>query len=339
LLELLRQHNWSHGAKPKVVSYKTQDERRTFLFAFFRELRKDPERAYRIDPRSLGRRHIEHAVRRWIGRGLSAGTIHCYLSFLRVFVTWIGKPGLVVEPAAYANDPARVKRSYSAADDKSWCGNQIDINAVFERVDRVDARVGAQLRLCDAFGLRAKEAMMIRPHQAVVGGQLAVVNEREYEAYLEVLRGTKGGRLRFVPITSERQNAALEHAYTIVTAPHQSLAHPGMNLEQAYVRFYYVLRVCGITKAGLGVTAHGLRHGFAHRRYQDHTGSPAPIRGGAPSSHDADDCGRLATSRELGHGRTSICSAYLGGRLQQGQGRPGPIDDEGAQSPDGAADE
>jgi integrase len=334
LLKILAIHNAEHGAKPKAVSYKTQEERRHFLVAFFRELRQDPERAYRIDPRSLGRRHIEHAVRRWIERGLAAGTIQDYLSHLRVFATWIGKAGLVVQASAYVDDPARVKRTYSATEDKSWCGNEVDRDEMFARVDLVDVRVGAQLRMCDAFGLRVKEALMIRPHLAVVSGRLAVVDESSYESYLEVLRGTKGGRLRFVPIDSDRQAAALDHACRSVTALHESLGHPALRLHQAYRRVYYVLEKCGVTKAGLGVTAHGLRHGFAHRRYQDHTGSPVPIFGGGASDKLADHHGRLAASRELGHARRSISNAYLGGLLQQGRL---PLDDHGSDASGQAA--
>jgi integrase len=317
LAALLRLHNWSHGTKAKVVSFKTQDERRTFLFAFFRSLRRDPDRAYRLDPRSLGRRHIEHAVRRWLEHGLSAGTIQCYLSYLRVFSTWIGKAGLVVEAAAYVDDPARVRRTYSATADKSWGGGGVDRDALFAEIDRVDVRVGAQLRMCDAFGLRVKEAIMIRPHCAVVDGRLAVVDATSCDDYLEVLRGTKGGRLRYVPIQGERQVTAVEHARRIATARHESLGHPDLRLHQALRRFYFVLQKCGITMAGLGVTAHGLRHGFAQRRYQDHTGSPPPIHGGGGFDPHLDERGRLATSAELGHARKSISNAYLGGTPPQ----------------------
>jgi integrase len=319
LHELLRQNNWAHGRKPKGVSYRTMAERRVFLYAFFRELRNDRERSYRIDPRSLRRVHVEHAVRRWVERDLSAGTIQSYLSHLRVFAQWIGKAGLVVDASAYVQDPLRVKRTYSATEDKSWEGREIDIEQVLALVDRKDERVGAQLRLCDAFGLRVKEAIMLRPHLAVVGSQLAIVDEGRYERYLEVIRGTKGGRLRFVPIVNERQREALEHACRIVRGATESLGHPGLRLHQAYMRFYHVVRACGIRKDMLRVTAHGLRHGFAHRRYEDHTGQKAPIVVAGSQDRAVDDNGRLGVSRELGHARKSISAAYLGGLQMQGR--------------------
>ena len=74
---------------------RTRDERRRFLFTFFKELRRDPERSFRIDPRQLGDRHVQWAFKRWVERGLAPATIQTYLSFLRVFELWIGKPGMV----------------------------------------------------------------------------------------------------------------------------------------------------------------------------------------------------------------------------------------------------
>jgi integrase len=309
---LLEINNPHHGKKDKGVSYKTMQERRNFLYTFFRDLRDDPQH-FRIDPRSLGRRHVEHAVNQWKKRGLSAGTIQNYLSILRVFSAWIGKAGLVAPSDAYfKDDPTLIKRTYRATRDKSWAANGVDVDAVIAEVDQEDPRVGAQLRMCDAFGLRVKEALMLRPHMAVLIGQSAVVKGETYETYLEVLRGTKGGRLRHVPIINDRQHAAIQHACTLVTRPTESLADPSLKLQQAERRFYKVVGVVGITKKKLGVTVHGLRHGFAHRRYQDKTGSPVPIAGGGSHDRAADHKARMTISKELGHARKGITSAYLG---------------------------
>lgn len=311
LLELLKLHNWAHGSKPKGVSYKTMEERKLFLFSFFRELRQDPDKQYRIDPRSLGRRHIEHAVRRWVQRGLSPATIQTYLSYLRVFSTWIGKAGLVVEATAYTDDPALVKRTYNATCDKSWSGNDVDIEEILNRVDLMDARVGAQLRMCDAFGLRVKESLMLRPQLAVIENRLSIISEEACESYLEVLRGTKGGRLRVIPIESACQIAAIEHAKGIVRTKHESLANPSLRLHQAYAHFYYVLQKAGISKASLGVTVHGLRHGYGHRRFEALAGSAPPLLGGTARGAEVDHARRKVSS-ELGHDRVAITNVYLG---------------------------
>jgi integrase len=110
-----------------------------------------------------------------------------------------------------------------------------------------------------------------------------------------------------------------------VRAVYESLADPTLRLHQAYTRFYTVMRSCGVTRDDLGVTAHGLRHGFAHRRYSDVTGSPVPTFGGGEVGKEMDRMGRMQASLELGHARPRITQAYLGGLMQQGLlplGRP-----------------
>lgn len=319
LQALLAQHNWAHGSKPKNVSHKTIQERREFLFRFFKELRQDLEVRYFIDPRSLAGRHVSHAVKLWIARGLSPGTIQNYLSILRVFSGWIGKPGMVETPTAYVMDPTLVKRTYAAQDDRGWSSAGVDLPDTLVRIDYLDVRVGAQLRMCGAFGLRVKESIMCRPHHCEVDGSVLAITEWEYERYLEVKRGTKGGRLRHVPIDSELKRAVLEHARAVVLQQHESLANPTLTLKQAYHRFYNVLRNCGVTRDELGVTAHGLRHEYANDVYERAAGAVAPLRGGPPVSKDVDDEARLKVSHELGHGRKSISSAYLGGLIRQGR--------------------
>lgn len=76
---LLKEHNHRHIVKAKDVSFKTMAERMQFFFRFFRELRSI---GYRLDPRSIGTRHIQAAVNLWLERGLSPGTICNYLSYL-----------------------------------------------------------------------------------------------------------------------------------------------------------------------------------------------------------------------------------------------------------------
>jgi hypothetical protein len=93
LQRLIDDHNWQHASKPKIVSNKTMHERAHFLFHFFGELRRNDERSYKIDPRNLGSRHVHFMVNRWVKRGLAPATIQLYLSYLRVFGEWIGKPG------------------------------------------------------------------------------------------------------------------------------------------------------------------------------------------------------------------------------------------------------
>ncbi len=304
LLALLDQHNHDHGVKAKTVAYKTQAERRRFLFAFFRELRHDPDKPFRLDPRCLRDRHIVLAVQRWVQRGLSAGTMQLYLSYLRVFAQWIGKPGLVRGAENYVDAPERIERRFAAEEDRSWTSCGLDIDQLIERVDQLDAHVGAQLRLCRAFGLRVKEAIMLQPHLAEVDG------------HLEVTRGTKGGRQRRVPIDSRLQREALEHARSCVRAQSGHMADPTLSLKQNYRRFFYIMESVGVARARLGVTAHGLRHQYANDTYESEAGVAAPVRGGEAPDRDTDLRARLKVAKDLGHGRVVIASAYLGGLIR-----------------------
>ena len=72
------------------------------------------------------------------------------------------------------------------------------------------------------------------------------------------------------------------------------------------------------TKVADLVRNHGLRHGYALRRYEEVTGWKAPAAGGPPqrtlkgARRRIDREARLAISRELGHSRLQIVTVYLG---------------------------
>ena len=163
LQSIINRHNDRHAVKPKCVSNNTMHARAMFLFAFFRELRKNGVRNFKIPPSNLGGRHVTFMMNRWLERGLAAVTIQDYLSHLRVFSRWIGKPGMVFTPIAYVDDPARVRRVYGATADKSWVAQGVDRAELIARIAGADAYVGAQLLMCAAFGCRVKESIMFRP--------------------------------------------------------------------------------------------------------------------------------------------------------------------------------
>jgi len=304
---LLREHNHRHSRKEKDVSFKTMHERREFYFRFFRELR---DSGYNLDPRSLGNRHVQFAVDRWIERGLSAATIQTYLSFLRSLSYWIGKHGMIQEPGAYVSDPARVRRTYVALQDKSWSAAGVDAGVIVRAVFAHDPRCGAMLDLIVAFGLRVKEALMLRPHLAVVPATATSLSPRA-EWYVEVVRGTKGGRCRFVPIDSDAKLKALDRAQRLV-GEGAHLGNPRLDLKAGKAHFYRVMARFGITNRDLGVTPHGLRHQYANDRYESFSGVSSTVRHGPPLDPALDTGARLEVAAELGHARKEIAGAYLG---------------------------
>jgi integrase len=305
LAQILAHFNRKHAIKDKDVSHKTREDREDFYFAFFRELRGNDDVKMKVRPRNLAHRHIEFMAGRWVARGLEPGTIQLYLSYLRTFAEWIGHQGMVLSPAKYVDDPALVERSYAAVNDKSWSAHEVNPDTKIAEVSTFDSYVGCQLLMALKYNMRIKEAIMCVPHAAEIDGQL------------EIKRGTKGGRQRFVPIDTPEKRAALEAAKVLVGSKSAHLGRPGKSLKQNIQRFRYVMRKFGITKADLGVTAHGLRHEYANDRYQQFAGVASPVRGGPPIEREVDRTARLRLAEELGHSRENITNAYLAGILKQ----------------------
>lgn len=324
LFAILLKYNRLTSYGDRLAARKTSKERRQILFGFFRELR---QHGHRIDPRSLGRRHIELMVRVWKERGLSAGTIQNNLSALRCYARWIGKGGLVGSTYLYADseeDKQRLKRPSNAQVDRSWTAAGVSFDEVIARIDAEDRYVGAQMRLCRAFGLRVKEALMLDPWRCIVDRAAAgLENESPHRHFLAILRGAKGRRQRYVPIEHEAQWEALAHARAVVGPGATHMGRPGFQLHQNYIRVYSVLRKCGVTRSRLGISAHGLRHEYAHRQYERHAETPPPVVQAQPVPRESDHLARLIVSERLGHSRKHISGAYLGGVLAAREQRMG----------------
>ncbi len=312
-------HNPEHSKLLKTVSQKTMLDRERFYFKFWDDLRfnttfKD------ADPRVLTNRQVQAVANLWAERKLSVATVHNYLSFLRTYAAWIGRPGMVRDVATYFGaDSHYVHRERTAKVDRSWIARCVEVEAKIREVTAYDPWVGMQLELCYRFGLRAKEARHFRPHVAVISRELANPRDAQHfpdcKQFLRVRYGTKGGRPRDIPVQTPEQQELIERALQSV-APGHYVGAPGRTAVQNANRFYNVLRRFEITKAALGVTAHGLRHQHANDRYEELSGEPSPVRGGAGAG-DADGTARMAVSSELGHGRIEITDAYLGKSLAQ----------------------
>ena len=326
-------HNPEHSKLLKTVSQKTMLDRERFYFKFWDDLRfnttfKD------ADPRVLTNRQVQAVANLWAERKLSVATVHNYLSFLRTYAGWIGRPGMVRDVATYFGaDSHYVHRERTAKVDRSWIARCVEVEAKIHEVTAYDPWVGMQLELCYRFGLRAKEARHFRPHVAVISRELANPRDAQHfpdcKQFLRVRYGTKGGRPRDIPVKTPEQQELIERALQSV-APGHYVGAPGRTAVQNANRFYNVLRRFEITKAALGVTAHGLRHQHANDRYEELAGEPSPVRGGAGAG-DADGAARMAVSSELGHGRIEITDAYLGSSaVMRSKGRKAPA----AQEPD-----
>ncbi|MGH8320247.1 MAG: phage integrase N-terminal domain-containing protein [Steroidobacteraceae bacterium] len=295
LAAVLKAHNGARhdGA---VASFATQDKRADVLYAGFKRLH---ELKFRMEAvTSLRGKHIEALAKDWEERRLSASTLQNNLSIFRTFAEWIGKAGMVRGIEHYLGS-GTTARSSIAREDKSWSGKGVDVVAKIEQVCQKDARVALQLELQLAFGLRAREAMQLRPNLADKG------------TYLSITHGTKGGRDRVEPIRTAEQRGLLERAKTFCATLSSSTSDPCRKLSQWKNHYYHVVRSCGVTRDD-GITSHGLRHQYANERYRELTGRDSPVRGSATIDREADHAARRVLAEELGHCREDITTHYLG---------------------------
>jgi integrase len=140
---------------------------------------------------------------------------------------------------------------------------------------------------------------MLRPVEAVRNPQT-----------LAVTRGTKGGRPREVPIA--RKLAILEEAARLSNGLSGSTVPADRTLKQWRDWYYYVLAKHGVTKSGIGVTSHGLRHGYLQTLYEQEAGVPAPVkraemRPDPQLHHEA----MRRVVEAAGHSRVTKANAYL----------------------------
>jgi integrase len=241
LAAVLKVHN-NAKVDGSVASHATRDKRADVLYAGFKLLR---ELGYKLDTvHSFRGKHMEVLATAWEARGLSASTLQNNLSTFRVFAGWVGKAGMVERTERYVS-PGAASRSSIATQDKSWTAAGVDVQAKLAEVAEKDARVGLQMALQAIFGLRAREAMQLRPHMADKG------------PYLALTVGTKGGRDRVVPIDTPEKRELIDKAKTFAASKLASTSDPNKTLAQVKNHYYHVLRSCGITRAE-GLTSHGL---------------------------------------------------------------------------------
>ncbi len=313
---LIKLFNAEHTAIDKTVSFKTREQRALFLRRFFRDLRSVGGFKTLPDPRNIGERHIQVMVLHWQERGLSIGTVQTYMSYLRGLCNWVGKPGMVRHPHDYGFSK-EARRVEVAQHDKSWSGQGVDVDKKIEAVEKEDLRVGTMLRLMFAFALRAKEAVMFRPH-------VNVCTLEDGRHCIHIRQGSKGGRPRKVLITTPAQETVLSAARQLAAAEDDPIGDPARSLKSSYRRFYYVVGKMGITMKEMNTTSHGLRHEGLNDVYEVITGHRSPVRGGHCPDPELDREARSVVARMAGHSRVKASSAYLGAIMGKRK-RPAPL--------------
>lgn len=291
-----------------VASEQTQDVTKEYVYNFFNTLWK---LGYKVQkPENVGERHVEAVVRYWWNeRKVSPKTMQNYLSRIRIFFGWVGKPGLVGKASKYLPEvpaAAFIVRTVAAVS-KAWTSRGVDVSEKIAQAFALDLRLGLMLLMQLAFGLRRKEVILCRPWVADRGTVLRVYPGE-----------AKGSRPRDIPIETEFQREVLKRVQQHIGKT-KALGWEFMadgshaSHKQRLDRYKNYMQSLGITKAGLGVTGHGLRAQFAENKAIIDQFIPATL-GGEKSTMPLDDLQvrRLQVSEALGHSRDSVTGAYYG---------------------------
>lgn len=269
-------------------SYGTQKKRRENLSLIARQLHDLGFNQMGVH--SLRRKHVDALLAHWRRLDYSVSTTKNNMSHLRWWARKVGREEIIPADNQSLSIPSR---------------NQIPDHSKAQYLDEAtlnsipDERIRLSVELQQEFGLRREECLKFSPSYAIQGSFLK-------------LKGswTKGGRPREIPIVTDTQRGLLDRVVQV--------AGSGSMIPDDRAFVEWKQHYCSVTeKCGLK-NLHGLRHGYAQRRYQTLVGWPAPFSGG-PSrktlkgeQRTLDSDARLKVSRELGHNRIEITDVYLG---------------------------
>ena len=269
-------------------SFQTQAHRKKYLKRFARELH---ELGYnQMHVRSLKLKHVHALIKHWQGLGISIGTQKNAVAHLRWWARKIGKDEMIPRSN---HDLLIGQRTSIPAQSKA----QYLTKSKLKQINDVNMRLSIELQ--QEFGLRLEESLKFSPSFA------------DHGSYIE-LKGswTKGGRKRTIPVISFEQRDLIDRIHAVTGAG--SLIPTEFSLKQwksKYVRMLSKLKLRNL---------HGLRHGYAQRRYRTLTGWDSVFAGGptrkqlSSKQKEIDVCARLQVSQELGHNRIDITDVYLG---------------------------
>lgn len=262
------------------------------------------------DMRQIDTAHLQQyaaTLRQRLNDGeIKASTAHNYLSAVnRVMQIARGDRAVHLAPVKGAGFPERsgvCKTSRAVSQEQH------------ERVsEAVTARVSALMGLQRELGLRFEESAKLDAARTLI--------QAEKTGQVRILDGTKGGRARIVPIARPEQLTALRAAAEL-QQNHRSMIPPDQSYAQFRGEAYRDIQQSGIA-------FHGQRHHYAQARYQAILGTPSPVVAGRTKQeqyqHLSRELGitvraaaeleratRMQVSKELGHGRIDVTSAYLG---------------------------
>jgi site-specific recombinase XerC len=177
--------------------------------------------------------------------------------------------------------------------------------AISELQNRDLQRQVSVSELARELGLRSKESSLLDARKAF--------SEATKTGVVTLTLGTKGGRERIVPISSQRQLDALSKAADL-QGSNRSIMPVSKNWAQW--REGDLRNGREIVQQISGSGYHDLRAAYACERYRELTGHTSPVENGGKmiANRVADHEARVQIAQELGHGRVDVVGEYIGGR-------------------------
>lgn len=276
------------GKNNRDGSYATQSNRHDILQKLADDLHKLGYRGMRAT--SLKQKHVNAIVQYYQSERLSIGTLKNRLAVIRWWAHKTNRSQVVAKNNAHYHIGSR---QLVAKESKAQTLQQATLDKI------TNPYIKMSLELQAAFGLRREEAIKFSPLYA------------DQQDHIQ-LKATwcKGGKARSVPIRNDQQRDVLNRVRLL--AGRGSLIPPQLKYVQQ-------MRIYEKQTAKVGLSnLHGLRHAYAQSRYNELAGWPSPLCGGptkkqmSPEQKEKDRTARLALSKELGHEREQITTAYLG---------------------------
>lgn len=240
------------------------------------------------------------------GRVLESGTQKNNLAAVRWLLAQIGKQNLLPRENGKLGISRRVyvtnqSRAINVSDE------------IIADIATHSEFAAVSILLSREFGLRVEESLKLIAIKADAGGSLRLQGS-----------WTKGNVPRVVPILRASQRDALSRAHQLVGD--ESLIPSG----RTYIEH---LRSCRDVYNKFGIHHnHGLRHQYAQLRFRELTGFDCPALGGpmrvsmSQEQYQLDRSARKLVSTELGHGRVSVTSCYLGSPTLQSTPKTNELD-------------
>lgn len=214
--------------------------------------------------------------------------------------TMRGDSALRVSPSELVGERSSVRQEAPAGMERERLQQ-----ATEELREKDEDRVAAVAELSRELGLRFREASLLDARTAL--------SQATEKGSANITEGTKGGRGhivdRWVPVSTSATDV-MERAAEI-----QGQARNLIPEENSYAQWhdnaYHAWSQIARDNNLKGF--HDLRAAYACERYEQLTGSPAPVIGGERLvDKEIDLSARETISSELGHGRVDVVSAYVG---------------------------